>query len=133
MHTEPSITESLYIPDEITDAYADDAAWQVSESRTRPPSRASSTTRTGATAALSRTTLAQRRCIVAAVSLILTGLGLCTAWWTSLAISSDQGIWTVFSFGGGTLWVLATAVALSFRFPPTSDAPAAEPVPATTR
>lgn len=133
MHTEPSITEPLYIPDEITDAYADDAAWQVSESRTRRPARASSATRTGATAALARTTLAQRRCIVAAVSLVLTGLGLCTAWWTTLAISSDQGIWTVFSFGGGTLWVLATAVALSFRFPPASDATAAEPVPATMR
>jgi hypothetical protein len=112
MQSEPSVSASLFIPDDITAVFADDARVQVRS--TRPPApgpvgRRPASSTTGLNAALQRTSRQQQLVIMTAVWIALVGLGLCTAAWTAL------------SWGGGAIWVLGTAVALSVRFGPVED------------
>ncbi|HVL99759.1 MAG TPA: hypothetical protein VM324_10760 [Egibacteraceae bacterium] len=124
MQSEPSVSASLFIPDDITAVFADDARVQVRS--TRPPApgpvgRRPASSTTGLNAALQRTSRQQQLVIMTAVWIALVGLGLCTAWWTNLSMNSASAAWTALSWGGGAIWVLGTAVALSVRFGPVED------------
>ncbi|MEX0658092.1 MAG: hypothetical protein WD080_03070 [Egibacteraceae bacterium] len=120
MWSDPLYTDVLYIPDDIIAAFAVEARAQVEESRPDPlagvavdpaPSDPRAARRR-------RATRVRRFVLTTVVWLALIALGVATAVWTVESFYSAASMWTTLSFGGGALWVLGTAVALSYRFPP---------------
>lgn len=123
MWSDPLYTDVLYIPDDIIAAFAVEARAQVEESRPTPPA-----TVAVAPAASDPRTVRRRRAIrvrrfvlATVVWLTLAALGVATAVWTVESFYSTATMWTALSFGGGAVWVVGTAVALSYRFRPLVD------------
>lgn len=120
MWSDPQYTDVLYIPDDIIAAFAVEARAQVEESRQSSPLDPDATPAPpDPRAARRRRAIRVRRFVLATVVwLALGALGIATAVWTVESFYSTATMWTALSFGGGAVWVVGTAVALSYRFRP---------------
>lgn len=120
MWSDPLYTDVLYIPDDIIAAFAVEARAQVQESRPAPPASVvvSQAPFDPRAARRRRATRVRRFVLATGVWLALIALGVATAVWTVESFYSAATMWTALSFGGGAVWVVGTAVALSYRFHP---------------
>lgn len=115
MQRKTRVDTLLFIPDDILDAYRDEAAQQVAASWARRPLAViDQQVRAATDAALTRT---HDPLLVFAACLALLGWTACTGWWTWLALDTGLTLWTTFA-GVGTGILLAGIIA-GVRFKPT--------------
>ncbi len=119
MQRKTRVETLLFIPDDILDAYRDEAVRQVAASWARRPLAVIDQQLRAATdAALHPApTRTHDPLLVFAAFLALIGWTACTAWWTWLALDTGLTLWT--TFAGVGAGVLLAGIIAGIRFKPT--------------